>query len=79
MQNNGAQRLQAILPSHLQSVVLSQLHDHVASGAHFGQHKTIEKIQPTTGLSNERMSNSGVKSVWNVQLERIVPEDAEHP
>ena len=45
VQNNGAQCLQVILPSHLRSVVLGQLHDHVASGAHFGQYKTIEKIQ----------------------------------
>ena len=46
VKNSGAQQhLQAILPAHLKECVLRQLHDHLVSGAHLGQHKTTAKIQ----------------------------------
>ena len=46
VENSGAQQhLQAILPAQLKECVLRQLHDHLVSGAHLGQHKTTAKIQ----------------------------------
>ena len=41
----GTPLLQLVLPIDLVSIVLKQLHDHVASGGHLGPEKALSKVR----------------------------------